>query len=76
MSTRHSEASNGDFYALVIFDSNYKYYGVSDVAAIAGINDDPPVNANEITFSNIYDATDDADYFVANVKAIRRIYIP
>ena len=63
-----TSANNGDKYALVIFDSNYKYYGVSDVAAIAGIVDDPPTDA-VITFSNIYDATDDANYMVANIQA-------
>ena len=60
--------NNGDKYALVIYDSNYKYYGVSDVAAIAGIVDDPPTDA-AITFSNIYDSADDANYMVANIKA-------
>ena len=62
-------ADNGDKYALVIFDSNYKYYGVSDVAAIAGVIDEPPTDGTTITFSNIYDSADDANYMVANIKA-------
>ena len=61
--------NNGDKYALVIYDSNYKYYGVSDVAAIAGIVDDPPTDGTTITFSNIYDSADDANYMVANIQA-------
>ena len=65
-----TEANNGDLYALVIFDSNYKYYGVSDVAAISGFVDAPPTKGDSITFSNIYDATDDANYMVANVQAV------
>ena len=65
-----TSANNGDYYALVIYDSNYKYYGVSDAVALAGINDDPPVNANPVTFSNIYDTTDDAYYMVANTAAV------
>ena len=52
------------------------HYGVSDVAQIAGINDDPPVNANEIAFSNIYDAVDGDNYLVANVKATGGEVIP
>ena len=64
-----TSANNGDKYALVIFDSNYKYYGVSDVAAIAGVVDDPPTDGEYITFSNIFDATDGADYMVANIQA-------
>ena len=65
-----TSANNGDYYALVIYDSNYKYYGVSDAVKIAGVNDDPPVNANDIKFSNIYDTTDDANYMVANIQAV------
>ncbi len=68
-------ANNGDKYALVIFDSNYKYYGVSDVAAIAGIVDDPPMDA-AITFSNIYDSADDANYMVANIQATAAVPEP
>ena len=64
-----TEANNGDKYALVIFDSNYKYYGVSDVAAIAGVVDEPPTDGTTITFSNIYDSADDANYMVANIQA-------
>ena len=65
-----SEANNGDWYALVIYDSNYKYYGVSDAAQIAGIVDAPPTDAAAITFSNIYDTTDAAYYMVANTAAV------
>ena len=65
-----TSANNGDYYALVIYDSNYKYYGVSDAVAIAGINDDPPVNADPVKFSNIYDTTDAAYYMVANTAAV------
>ena len=65
-----TSANNGDYYALVIYDSNYKYYGVSDAVQIAGISDDPPVNANDIKFSNIYDTADAAYYMVANTAAV------
>lgn len=63
-------ADNGKYYALVIYDSNYKYYGVSDAVALAGISDDPPVNADNVQFSNIFDATDGDYYMVANTAAV------
>ena len=62
-------ANNGDYYALVIYDENYKYYGVSNAAQITGVVDAPPTDATAITFSNIYDTTDDANYMVANIAA-------
>lgn len=65
-----TSANNGKYYALVIYDSNYKYYGVSDAVALAGISDDPPVNADNVQFSNIYDTTDGDYYMVANTAAV------
>ena len=64
-----TEANNGDYYALVIFDSNYKYYGISDTQMITGAKDDPPTPPAQMAFSNIYDSVDDANYMVANIKA-------
>ena len=49
---------------------NIKYYGVSDAVAISGISDDPPVNANDVKFSNIFDAADGDYYMVANTAAV------
>ena len=56
------------YYALVIFDSDYKYYGISDTQMIAGAKDDPPTAPGMLKFSNIYDAVDDDNYMVANIN--------
>ena len=65
-----TEANNGDYYALVIYDSNYKYYGISDTQMISGAKDDPPTAPAQMKFSNIYDAVDDDNYMVANIQAV------
>ena len=59
-------SDNGSYLALVIYDSDYKYYGISDAAQITGIVDEPPADATSIKFSNIYDTTDKAYYMVAD----------
>ena len=48
--------NNGDMYALLYLDTANNKWGVSDAAAIAGITDVPPANANPIYFSNYIDA--------------------
>ena len=60
-------ANNGDKYALIIYDSSVGAWGVSDVAMLAGISADPPLNANDITFSNYIDMEwDNTPEVVAN----------
>ena len=51
-----SEANNGDQYALLYLDTVNRKWGISDAAAIAGITDVPPANADPIFFSNYIDA--------------------
>ena len=51
-----AQANNGDMYALLYLDTANNKWGISDAAAIAGITDDPPVDANAIYFSNYIDA--------------------
>ena len=62
-------SANGDKFALVIYNSTYQMYGVSDAATIANYSADPPNPADEIVFSNIYDSTWDSNYMVANTAA-------
>ena len=62
--------ANGELFALVVYNSDYQMFGVSESAAISGYSDDPPVAANDITFSNIHDVTYDSDYMVANQSAV------
>ena len=62
-----SEANNGDKYALIIYDTTVGAWGVSDVAIIAGITDDPPVDANDMVFSNYIDTEwDNTPEIIAN----------
>ena len=56
--------ANGDLYALVVYNSDYQRYGVSNEAAITGYTDKTPADA--ISFSNIHDVTYDSDYMVAD----------
>ena len=51
-----TSANNGDMYALLYLDTANNKWGISDAAAIAGISEDPPLNANEIYFANFIDA--------------------
>ena len=64
----YAAADNGKYLALVIYDGANGLYGISDAVAISGISDDPPKNADYITFSN--DAGANADgtpYIMANL---------
>ena len=65
-----SFTDNGEMFALVIYNSDYQMFGVSDAAAIANYKADPPNPADDITFSNIHDVTYDSDYMVANQAAV------
>ena len=56
--------ANDELYALVIYNSDYQRYGVSNEAAITGYTDKTPADA--ISFSNIHDVTYDSDYMVAD----------
>ena len=47
-----SEADNGKYFALVIYDSVNGLYGVSDTVMMAGIIDDPPNPGDKMRFSN------------------------
>ena len=46
---------NGTYLALIIVDNSNAYYGISNIATLSGIVDDPPADANDITFSNYVD---------------------
>ena len=62
-----SEANNGDKYALIVYDTTVGAWGVSDVAAITGITDEPPVNADYMNMHNYIDTGwDDQPEMVAN----------
>ena len=61
---------NGEQFALVIYNSKYQMFGVSDAATIANYKADPPNPADDIEFSNIYDAGYDSNYMVANLAAV------
>ena len=50
------QANNGDQYALLYLDTANSKWGISDAAALAGISDDPPVDANPMYFANYIDA--------------------
>ena len=54
-------ANNGDKYALLFLDTVNSKWGISDAAAIAGITDVPPANANPIYFSNYIDTAWDSN---------------
>ena len=59
--------NNGDKYALLFLDTVNNKWGISDAAAIAGISEDPPLNADPIYFSNYIDtAWDDNPEVVAS----------
>ena len=67
-------ANNNDYYALVVYDSTYKYYGV-EVAQIAGIVDADTTSATpnpgsdgSMTFYTIYE--DDMYQFGATTQAV------
>ena len=55
---------NGELFALVVYNSDYQRFGVSNEAAISGYSDKTP--ADPIAFSNIHDVTYDSDYMVAD----------
>ena len=59
----------GDKFALVIYNSTYQMFGVSDAATITGYSANPPTPADPISFSNIYDTTYASNYMVANTAA-------
>ena len=51
-----SEANNGDMYALLYLDTANNKWGISDAAALTGITDVPPNDADPIAFANYIDA--------------------
>ena len=51
-----AEANNGDQYALLFLDTVNSKWGISDAAALAGITDIPPNDADPIAFANYIDA--------------------
>ena len=69
-------SANGDKFALVIYNSTYQMYGVSDAAAVTGYSADPPTPAENVLFSNIYDTTYGANYMVANTAATSSVPEP
>ena len=63
-----SEADNGKYLALVVYDAVNGLYGISDAAAISGIVDSPPKNGDYFTFSNDGGANaDGTPYMMANL---------
>ena len=59
--------NNGDQYALLFLDTVNSKWGISDAAAITGISEDPPLNADPIFFRNYIDtAWDDTPEVVAS----------
>ena len=63
-----AEADNGNYLALVIYDSANGLYGISDAVAISGISDSPPKNADGIDFSNDGGLNaDSTPYMMANL---------
>lgn len=51
-----SAADNGTYLALIVVDSANAFYGISGVEVLAGISDDPPADADGITFTNYTDS--------------------
>ena len=47
-----SASDNGNYFALVIYDSENGLYGVSDTVMMAGVADNPPNPGDLMTFSN------------------------
>ena len=63
-----SEADNGSYYALVIYDAANGLYGISDAAMVSGIKDSPPQNGDYVSFSNDGGANaDSTPYMMANL---------
>ena len=50
-----SAADNNKYLALIAYDDSYQYYGIAS-AMITGIVDDPPADADAVTFVNDGDA--------------------
>ncbi len=46
-----AQANNGDYYAMVVFDSSTMNWGIA-IAQVSGISDAPPLDANAVIFSN------------------------
>lgn len=44
-------ANNGNYYAMVVFDSTTMNWGIA-IAQVSGISDAPPLDANGVTFYN------------------------
>lgn len=45
-------ANNGNYYAMVVFDSTTMNWGIA-VAQVSGISDAPPLDANGVYFTNL-----------------------
>ena len=54
--TGFTAENNGSYLALIIVDKTNSYYGISDIAKLSGIVDDPPADADAIIFSNYVDS--------------------
>ena len=46
---------NGTYLALIIVDNANAFYGISNIASLSGIVDDPPIDANDVSFWNYTD---------------------
>lgn len=63
-----TQANNGNYYAMVVFDTTTLNYGIA-LAQVTGIVDAPPVDANGVTFSNT-DIGDGYQSLAANIAAV------
>jgi len=63
-----SEADNGSYYTLVIYDAANGLYGISDAVAVSGIQDSPPKAGDTMFFSNDGGLNaDSTPYMMANL---------
>ena len=69
-----SSADNGKYLALVMYDTTDKMFGVSGAQVIAGISDDPVMDANDVTFYNGYFTA--ADYNMNGMQLNQTAAVP
>lgn len=63
-----TQANNGNYYAMVVFDATTLNYGIA-LAQVTGIVDAPPSNADGVIFSNT-DIGDGYQSLAANIAAV------
>ena len=68
--------NNGDMYALLYLDTENAKWGISDAAALTGISEDPPLNADPIYFANYIDADWNDNNEVVASKALVNVPEP